>query len=125
MNFAQFSEHAERVELCLLTPKAAVRPNGFDALADRSGMALLPSGGAARPPLRLSGARAPRSEKGLRFNPNKVLLDPYAKQIVGSIKWSDAFFGYRVGAPREDLTAARRDCAAGMPRCRIVDTAFL
>ncbi len=43
---------------------------------------------------------------------------------MGRIKWSDVLFGYRVGAPREDLTADRRDSAAGMPRCRVIDTAF-
>ena len=64
-------------------------------------------------------------KKGLRFNPNKLLLDPCAKQIVGSIKWSDALFGYRVGAPREDLTADRRDSAAGIPRCRVIDSVLM
>src|SRR6202030_3772326 len=63
-------------------------------------------------------------KKGLRFNPHKLLLDPYAKHIVGEIKWSDALFGYRVGGLREDLIMDRRDDAPGMTKCQVVDTAF-
>jgi len=63
-------------------------------------------------------------EHGHRFNPHKLLLDPYAKMMAGSLRWSDAHFGYRVGAPRADLSFDRRDNASGMPKCVVVDTAF-
>jgi isoamylase len=125
VNFALFSEHAERVELCLFDPKGRRETERISMRwrTDQVFHCYLPE---ARPGLlygyRVHGPYDPK--KGLRFNPNKLLLDPYAKQIVGSIKWSDALFGYRVGAPREDLTADRRDSAAGMPRCRVIDTAF-
>ena len=80
----------------------------------------------ARPGLlygyRVHGPYDPK--KGLRFNPHKLLLDPYAKQIVGPLRWSDALFGYRISGLREDLTPDRRDSAPGMPKCRVIDTAF-
>jgi len=62
--------------------------------------------------------------RGQRFNPNKLLLDPYARDIFGGIRWSDAHFGYRIGNRFEDLGFDRRDDATGMPRCRVVDPAF-
>src|SRR6185437_10976830 len=65
-----------------------------------------------------------RPQDGHRFNPHKLLLDPYAKAIHGTIRWTDAHFGYRVGSPRLDLSFDRRDNARGMPKCRVVDTAF-
>jgi len=65
-----------------------------------------------------------RPEEGHRFNPNKLLLDPYAKDIVGSMRWSDAHFGYRIGSRNADLSLDRRDSAAGMMKSRVVDSAF-
>jgi len=61
---------------------------------------------------------------GHRFNPNKLLLDPYAKDIVSSMLWSDAMFGYVIGSPEHDLSMDLRNSAPGMPRCRVIDTAF-
>jgi isoamylase len=55
---------------------------------------------------------------------NKLLLDPYAKALSGTIRWSDAHFGYRLGSNRADLSFDRRDNGFGMPKCRVVDTAF-
>jgi len=53
-----------------------------------------------------------------------LLIDPYARHIAGTVKWCDALFGYRVGNPREDLSIDRRDSAAAMPKCRVIDGAF-
>ena len=53
-----------------------------------------------------------------------MLLDPYARSIVGSLRWHDALFGYRVGHSDRDLSFDRRDSAAYMPRCKVVETAF-
>ncbi|HVA32940.1 MAG TPA: glycogen debranching protein GlgX, partial [Candidatus Baltobacteraceae bacterium] len=61
---------------------------------------------------------------GHRFNHHKLLLDPYAMMVTGGIVWSDVHFGYRLGSPRGDLSFDRRDNAAGMPKCVVVDTAF-
>ena len=71
---------------------------------------------------RVFGPYAP--EQGHRFNHHKLLLDPYGKQIQGTIRWSDSHFGYRVGHKQEDLSFDRRDNAAGMPKNRVIDSAF-
>jgi isoamylase len=125
VNFALFSERAERVELCLFDPRTR-RETERIAMRWRTNQVwhcYLPE---ARPGwlygYRVYGTYDPK--QGLRFNPHKLLLDPYAKHIDGDIKWSDALFGYRVGGAREDLAMDRRDDAPGMPKCRVVDTAF-
>jgi glycogen operon protein len=61
---------------------------------------------------------------GHRFNPHKLLIDPYAKSIAGAIKWSDAQFGYTIGHKKEDLSLDRHDSAAGMPKSQVIDPAF-
>jgi len=125
VNFALFSEHAERVELCLFDPRGRreIERISMRWQTDQVWHCYLPQ---ARPGLlygyRVHGPYDP--EKGLRFNSRKLLLDPYARQVVGSIMWTDALYGYRVGGPREDLTADRRDSAPAMPKCRVVDIAF-
>jgi isoamylase len=125
VNFALFSQHAERVELCLFDPKGRRQIERIE-LKERTDFVwhcYLPE---ARPGLpygyRVHGPYAP--EHGHRFNPHKLLLDPYARMIVGQMRWSDAQFGYRVGARREDLSMDSRDSASGMPKCQVVDGAF-
>ncbi|QQP93319.1 hypothetical protein IGS68_28755 (plasmid) [Skermanella sp. TT6] len=61
---------------------------------------------------------------GHRFNPNKLLLDPYAKGFVGEIQWNPAHFGYVLNSPDLDLSFDERDSAPYMPKCRVVDPAF-
>ncbi len=63
-------------------------------------------------------------DHGHRFNPHKLLLDPYARRLAGRLVWSDAHFGYRTGSPREDLSFDRRDNARGMPKAVVVDETF-
>jgi glycogen operon protein len=63
-------------------------------------------------------------EAGHRFNPHKLLLDPYAKKLLGAVRWGDALFGYRVGSARADLSMDRRDSAAAMPKAIVIDEAF-
>jgi isoamylase len=60
---------------------------------------------------------------GLRFNPHKLLLDPYAKAVVGSLDWDPALFGYKMETSN-DLTFDDRDSSPFMPRCRVIDPAF-
>ncbi|HWI27315.1 MAG TPA: glycogen debranching protein GlgX [Stellaceae bacterium] len=125
VNFALFSENADAVELCLfdaagLHEVARIR---LPEYTDQVWHGYLPD---ARPNL-LYGYRVYgpyRPQDGHRFNPNKLLIDPYAKALHGFVRWSDAQFGYRVGSPRDDLSFDRRDNARGMPKCRVVDTAF-
>jgi glycogen operon protein len=63
-------------------------------------------------------------EKGHRFNPNKLLIEPYAKHLQGNMVWSDAHFGYRVGHSKADLSFDKRDSAPGTPKSRVIDPAF-
>ena len=63
-------------------------------------------------------------QHGHRFNPTKLLLDPYARKLVGQFRWSDALFGYRLHSNRADLSMDRRDSAPAMPKCVVVDEAF-
>jgi len=125
VNFALFSEHAEKVELCLFDPRGRRETDRIPVRwkTDQIWHCYLPD---ARPGLlygyRVHGPYEPKN--GLRFNANKLLLDPYAKQIAGAVRWSDALFGYRIGSAREDLAIDRRDSAPGMPKCQVIDTAF-
>src|SRR5690606_40743755 len=61
---------------------------------------------------------------GHRFNPNKLVLDPYAKQVVGKLRWDPALFGYVLGSPAADLTFDARDSAPFMLKGRVIDPAF-
>lgn len=71
---------------------------------------------------RVHGPYEPKA--GHRFNPNKLLIDPYAKQLVGSLTWDHALFGYIVGDKDEDLSFDTRDSAGFVPKCRVIDEAF-
>jgi len=125
VNFALFSEHAEGVQLCLFDAKGRREVDTIDVReqTDQVWHCYLPD---ARPGLlygyRVRGPYDP--QHGSRFNPSKLLLDPYAKSIVGKLRWSEAHFGYRVGGKREDLTIDDRDNAFGMPKCQVIDPAF-
>ena len=125
VNFAIFSEHAEKIELCLFDPKGRREVQRIE-LKERSDFVwhcYLPE---ARPGLlygfRVHGPYHP--QEGHRFNPNKLLIEPYAKDIVGTLRWTDAHFGYRIGSKHADLSFDRRDNAGGMPKCRVIDQAF-
>jgi glycogen operon protein len=125
VNFAFFSEHAERVELCLFdaTGRHEVRRIAFRERTDQIFHGFLPQ---ARPGLlygyRVYGPYQPK--QGHRFNGHKLLLDPYARQIVGKLRWHDALFGYRIGHADADLSFDRRDSAPYMPRCKVIESAF-
>src|ERR1700744_722588 len=71
---------------------------------------------------RVHGPYDPKN--GHRFNPHKLLIDPYARSIRGPLRWSDAHYGYRAGSARDDLSFDRRDNARGMPKAEIVESAF-
>ena len=65
-----------------------------------------------------------KPENGHRFNSHKLLLDPYARRFNGTLRWSDALFGYRIQSPRTDLSYDRRDSAQGMLKAVVSDDAF-
>jgi glycogen operon protein len=125
VNFALFSANATKVELCLFdgAGKRELERITLPEYTDEVWHGYLPD---ARPGAvygyRVHGLYAP--EQGHRFNPNKLVLDPYAKSLVGDLKWSDEVFGYQIGAEEGDLTFDERDSAPFMPKCRVVDPAF-
>lgn len=124
VNFALFSAHATKVELCLFDAKGEreleriVMPEYTDEVFH----CYLPD---ARPGTvygyRVHGPYEP--ENGHRFNPNKLLLDPYAKGLVGALKWDPSHFGYQMESG-DDLSFDERDSAPFMPKSRVVDPAF-
>ncbi|MFX7140104.1 glycogen debranching enzyme, partial [Acinetobacter baumannii] len=63
-------------------------------------------------------------DAGHRFNPNKLLLDPYAKQLVGRLRWSEALFGSTIGSADADLSFDERDSAPFVPKSKVIDPAF-
>ncbi|MGD2056533.1 MAG: glycogen debranching protein GlgX [Gammaproteobacteria bacterium] len=125
VNFALFSEHAEQIELCLFDPsgrrETARIPMRWQT--DQVWHCYLPE---ARPGLlygyRVHGPYDPKN--GQRFNPKKLLLDPYARDIAGSVRWNDALFGYPIGDPLQDLLPDPRDSARHMPKSRVIDSSF-
>ncbi|HET8576332.1 MAG TPA: glycogen debranching protein GlgX, partial [Methylomirabilota bacterium] len=126
VNFALFSEHGTRVELCLFDSETGAREVQrvpVQECDDQVWHVYLPE---ARPGLlygyRVHGPYEPAA--GHRFNPAKVLLDPYAKAIAGPVRWNDALFGYTVGSKEEDLAADGRDSAPYLPKSVVVDPAF-
>jgi glycogen operon protein len=126
VNFAIFSEHATGVELCLFDRAEDATPTDRIALRERTDLiwhGYLPD---VQPGqlygFRVNGPYAP--EEGHRFNPHKLLLDPYAKAISGQIESSDVVFGYPIGDTEEDLILDARDSAGSMPKSVVVDDAF-
>ena len=125
VNFAVFSEHAERVELCLFDHDGWIEIARIP-LMERDGdvwhihIAGITPGTTYG--YRVHGPYDP--ENGHRFNPNKLLLDPYAKRIIGEVAWNDAVMGYTIGAKTADLSYDRRDNAAYVPRSVVVDPSF-
>jgi glycogen operon protein len=126
VNFALFSEHATKVELCLFETVDAPSEVCRIALPERTDQAwhgYLPE----VLPGQLYGYRVHgpyEPQHGHRFNPHKVLLDPYAKSIGRDVRWADELFGYRVGDPDADLSFDERDSAAYAPLAVVIDPAF-
>src|SRR5947207_1296509 len=122
VNFTLFSENATGIELCLFDD-GHERRVPLTERTDQVWHVYLPQ---ARPGLhygeRVHGPWNPA--EGHRFNPAKLLLDPYARAITGTVQWSDALFGYTIGHGDADLARDERDSAPGMPKAVVVDTAF-
>jgi len=125
VNFALFSAHATRVDLCLFDAagKRELECITLPEYTDEVWHGYLPD---ARPGTvygyRVHGPYEP--ENGHRFNPHKLVLDPYAKELVGELQWADELFGYRIGDEQADLSFYERDSAPFMPKCRVIDPAF-
>ena len=124
-NFALFSAHATRVEICLFDQSGKTEITRIDLpeYTDEIWHGWLPDVGPGTIyGYRVHGPYAP--EEGHRFNPNKLLLDPYARAHFGDLVWNDACYGYTIGAEGDDLTFDERDSAQFMPKCVVVDPDF-
>jgi len=126
VNFTLYSENATGVDLCL-----------FNGVHDEVESAQIPITEYSEliwhiyipdlKPGQLYGFRVYgpyEPEKGHRFNPNKLLVDPYAKAIAGTIDWNDSLFGYEVGNPQEDLSFSKTNSAPFIPKAVVIDHNF-
>src|SRR5579863_4639717 len=125
INFAVFSAHAEKIELCIFdaTSRRETARFRLPECTDEIWHGYLPG---ARIGL-IYGYRAYgpyNPQDGHRFNDRKLLLDPYARQCTGVFRWSDALFGYRIHSPRGDLSCDSRDSAQGMLKAVVCDDTF-
>ncbi len=124
VNFALFSANATCVELCLFDARGERELERIELpeFTDEVWHGYLPD---ARPGTvygyRVHGPYEP--ENGHRFNRNKLLLDPYAKALVGQLRWGPEVFGYTLES-EDDLSFDERDSAALVPKCRVIDPAF-
>ena len=123
-NFAIFSANATRVEVCLFDERGQreITRVELPEYTNQIWHGYLPE---VRPGTiygyRVHGPYAP--EAGHRFNPNKLLLDPYACAHIGELRWDPAIFGYQMQS-MDDLTFDPRDSAPFMPKCIVVEPGF-
>ena len=126
VNFALFADNCSGVELCLFDSGDDKIETARINLTERTHQVwhvYLPD---CKPGqlygYRVDGPYDPGS--GNRFNPNKLLMDPYAKAIAGSVKWHDALFAYEIGNPDADLSYSELDSAPFVPKSVVIDPAF-
>ncbi|MFW5634769.1 MAG: hypothetical protein ACOCYR_07760 [Erythrobacter sp.] len=125
VNFAVFSAHATRVELCLFdaTGKRQLASHDLPEWTDEVWHGYLPG---ARPGqlygFRAHGPYAPHD--GHRFNPHKLLIDPYARKLEGRLRWTDGLHAYNVRSSRRDLSFDRRDSARAIPKSVVTHERF-
>ena len=123
VNFSLFSAHATKVELCLFDPSGTREverielPEYTDEIWHGYLEGVHPSTVYG---YRVYGPYQP--EAGHRFNPNKLLLDPFGRAHIGSLVWNDACFGYTIGS--DDRSFDERDSAPFVPKCVVIDPWF-
>jgi isoamylase len=126
VNFALYSEHADAVELCLFDYPADPVESRRIELTDCTNFiwhGYLP--GLA--PGQAYGYRVHgpwRPDGGDRFNPHKLLLDPYARAVAGRVDWSGPVYGYQTAPRANDQIPDERDSAPYVPRGLVIDPAF-
>ncbi len=126
VNFAVYAPNATEVELCLFNTTEDLVESHRISVKERSHHVwhvYIPDS----KPGQLYGYRVHGPydpHRGLRFNPNKLLIDPYAKAIAGQIEWHDSLFGYEVGHPQGDLSFSQLDSAAYVPKAVVIDPYF-
>src|SRR6476661_350204 len=117
VNFALYSEGATAVELCFFDkpdspPSETIRLPEMTASVWHGYVTSIKPGQLYG--YRVHGPFEP--QKGLRFNPAKLLIDPYARAISGQVNWDAPVFGYKLGDPEADLTRDDQDSSWGMPK---------
>ncbi|MEO7002134.1 MAG: glycogen debranching protein GlgX [Ktedonobacterales bacterium] len=126
VNFALYSEEAAGVELCLFDSREPAMPRESIMLHEVTGFVWHGYIPRLRPGqfygYRVHGPFEP--EKGLRFNPAKLLVDPYAQALAGKVNWEAPVFAYQMGGKDADLTLDTRDDAWGIPKGVVIDTRF-
>jgi glycogen operon protein len=125
INFAVFSANAHRIDLCLFEPSGRheIARYTLPEYTDEVWHGYLPDATAGvLYGYRAYGPYAP--EHGHRFNHHKLLLDPYARALAGTVHWSDALYGFRQHSLRGDLSFDRRDSAPAMPKGVVTDDSF-
>jgi len=126
VNFALFADNAAGVELYLFNKKGDGEEAQKIQIKERTHQVWHVYIPGAKPGqlygYRVSGPYEP--ENGHRFNPNKLLMDPYAKSIAGSIEWHDALFAYEIGHEDEDLSYSGLDSAPYIPKSVVIDPNF-
>ena len=124
-NFTLFSGNATKVEVCLFDSKGEteIERIALPEYTDGFWHGYIPDvHPAAVYGMRVYGPYEPNA--GHRFNPNKLVLDPYARAHIGELKWSPECFGYTIGAEGDDLSYDEHDSAPFMPKCVVVDPNF-
>lgn len=126
VNFALYADNATGVELCLFKDKDDKKESQKIKIGERTHQiwhCYLPD---AKPGqlygYRVSGPYEPQN--GNRFNPNKLLLDPYAKAIAGVINWHDSLYSYEIGNTEGDLSYSESDSAPYIPKSVVIDPSF-
>jgi len=124
-NFAIFSANATKIEVCVFDSDGKRERERFELPEFTDEIfhgRIAQVGPGAFYGLRVHGPFEPQA--GHRFNPNKLLLDPYARAHFGALEWNPAVFGYSIGARTGDLTFDKRDSAPFVPKCAVVDPNF-
>lgn len=125
VNFAVFSANAEQIDLCLFDSagRKELARLPLPECTDEVWHGYLPGAH----PGTVYGFRAYgpyQPQHGHRFNPAKLLIDPYAKKLTGPFRWADALFGYRIHSSRQDLSLDKRDSSPAVPKGVVIDEAF-
>jgi len=126
VNFAIYADYATGVDLCLFNSPSDPKESQRIKMTERFHQVWHVHVSGLQPGqlygYRVSGPYNP--QEGSRFNENKLLLDPYAKAISGTINWHDSLFGYQIGSPEENLSFSDADSAPYIPKSVVVDDAF-
>lgn len=126
VNFSIYAENAEGIDLCLFNSTNDPTESVKIRIKERTHQvwhAYVPD----LHPGQLYGYRVHgpyEPQNGHRFNPNKLLIDPYTKAIAGTLQWDDSLFGYEVGHEDQDLSFSTIDSAPHIPKCVVVDESF-